>query len=1132
MQPHDPRPLVELKFEDLGGGLNEAGPPDKIADNEFVVFKNARVCLDGISFEKRPGLSQFDSLYSFGGKRVHGSYGMRDPGVLRTIACLEDSIRLKSSGAWSTIFSPTKTIDEMVEICQYKGLTFVGGYEKLIAVLEGQANYAGIEAPPTPPTVTPQAAGTSMKAAEYPQSNQDSVGELRSAAARTLLAQGFEVNQAVNVSKVKLKLRKLGSPSGNLWVEIHSSVSGTSAAKNTSTNIVGQASDNVAASGIGSSFASQDFTFSGTKPPLSLGVTYYLVVYGDFSVSSSAFVLVGLDASSPSYGDGRYWEINGSLAWTGNADVDLVFELYETSSTEGTLESFGTSHTGNYYPLRYGYSLYLLAQSFIVDSAAEVTKVKIPLKKICQEACCGDPPYCPSGQLWVEIHSSKVGTSATKNASTNIVGQASADVDLVNIVGDFDWVEFTFSGTKPTLAAATTYHLVLYGNFTPHWSRHVAWSSQAGYADGEHYVINDSMVWSAGGDGEDHSFEIIGTSSSTTKRAEYALANLDDIKDLRETTSQTILAQEFIPDFGGPVVKVNLWLSKLGSPSGNLWVELHSAQGGTSTTKNASTNIMGQASDNVAASGISAFPAYTQYTFTFSGTKPNILPGTTYYLVLYGDFAVSDSAFVMVAKDKTAPTAPGSCWNINGSLAWTEIAGVDLCYEVYASVGSLVGIYRYCVTFVRTGNYLCESNPSEPSAAKTVTAGQEFALSAIPISSDPQVNARRLYRTYAGGEVLYFLTEIPNNTAPTFTDNIEDIYLGDQVFYDHSRPPAGTTLENWDGKLWVAGVPDYDEFIFSSKTDEPEHFDLGLFLTLREKKASKVIRIKEFNNDLYGFKAGCIWQVSRSGSTEYAADKVIPDVGLGAAASLVEIKGTLMFLSNHFQIEVYSGGNNLLTPRPGDKVARTLKTINKAYAYRSVGSHYSTRNEYRLAIPTGTNQWPDTVIVFDYARNKWAVDTHPEDITAMDVIQAEVNEETLVYGTISGHLWVVNESAVTDAGVAIVMDVRHKLLVNEKWTHFKRTFLDFECPGGSNVTFNLNSNLAGEAAISTALAGSTPSGSDADLRALIHQRIDMNVQGNAFNWRLINGDSAARVRVSGITFYIKQRAIRQTIKAS
>ncbi|GAI83006.1 unnamed protein product, partial [marine sediment metagenome] len=174
----------------------------------------------------------------------------------------------------------------------------------------------------------------------------------------------------------------------------------------------------------------------------------YLVIYRDFDVSTSDYVVVGFDNSGPEYEEGKYWQIDGSLDWGGYASVDLVFEIHGINKEEQTLAEFGPLETGTFYGLRETDADYLLSQSFKLEKTSELTKVKIPLKKISPRV---------GWVLWVEIHSSQVGTSGTKNASTNIMGEASDNVPMDDLSEDFTWIEFVFSGTKPSLAKHETY---------------------------------------------------------------------------------------------------------------------------------------------------------------------------------------------------------------------------------------------------------------------------------------------------------------------------------------------------------------------------------------------------------------------------------------------------------------------------------------------------------------------------------------------------------------------------------------------------------------------------------------------------------------------------------------------------
>ncbi|GAH32861.1 unnamed protein product, partial [marine sediment metagenome] len=100
-----------------------------------------------------------------------------------------------------------------------------------------------------------------------------------------------------------------------------------------------------------------ELTFSGTKPSLDKNETYYLVIYRDFDVSTSDYVEVGFDCSSPEYEEGKYWEIgeiDGSFDWGGYVSVDLVFEIHGINKDEQTL-SFGDPETGSFDMLMYKY---------------------------------------------------------------------------------------------------------------------------------------------------------------------------------------------------------------------------------------------------------------------------------------------------------------------------------------------------------------------------------------------------------------------------------------------------------------------------------------------------------------------------------------------------------------------------------------------------------------------------------------------------------------------------------------------------------------------------------------------------------------------------------------------------------
>ncbi|GAH41985.1 unnamed protein product, partial [marine sediment metagenome] len=245
--------------DDLGGGLNQVAPPNSVPFRECLVCENTRVGEDGKTKEKRPGLTKLDSIYDFVSKKIYGAFGIEESDEVKIAAFLEDDIQLKSGNEWGSIFSPTKKINKSVSVVQDKGLVLVAGYEKIITIKDGQAHYSGVEAPESAPTVGTEGVseGEDKIIKDYPETNQDHCGELGQGVAQTLLAQSFKPTVDCELSKITLKLKKVGTPPTGkfVWAEIHKTRSLTSTAKNDSPGIIGEGTAGLDVSTIKTSFA-------------------------------------------------------------------------------------------------------------------------------------------------------------------------------------------------------------------------------------------------------------------------------------------------------------------------------------------------------------------------------------------------------------------------------------------------------------------------------------------------------------------------------------------------------------------------------------------------------------------------------------------------------------------------------------------------------------------------------------------------------------------------------------------------------------------------------------------------------------------------------------------------------------
>lgn len=153
-----------------------------------------------------------------------------------------------------------------------------------------------------------------------------------------------------------------------------------------------------------------------------------------------------------------------------------------------------------------------------------------------------------------------------------------------------------------------------------------------------------------------------------------------------------------------------------------------------------------------------------------------------------------------------------------------------------------LGIWRYRVTFVT--KYGVESNAGNARSADNRGGAQSYLqvdVSRIPTSSDPQVIARRIYRTVANGSVFLRLATINDNVTTTYTDTTADASLGTlepptsgSLTNDSAPPPKGGIIKEWKKTLFIAGDPENPSLLYFSRDAKPEQFPLVNFFDLEQ----------------------------------------------------------------------------------------------------------------------------------------------------------------------------------------------------------------------------------------------------------------------------------------------------------
>lgn len=144
----------------------------------------------------------------------------------------------------------------------------------------------------------------------------------------------------------------------------------------------------------------------------------------------------------------------------------------------------------------------------------------------------------------------------------------------------------------------------------------------------------------------------------------------------------------------------------------------------------------------------------------------------------------------------------GGATNLTDLRFYQTVSPVPPVATLIAAAGNINdGTHVYRITFVTA---VGETEQSLISNTVSNNAANGQTSVTLPVSSDPSVTSRRLYRTKANDPVIdditlvYLVTNILDNTTAVFTDNRADSTLGTMTY--------GILDNTTGGNLWVNGV--------------------------------------------------------------------------------------------------------------------------------------------------------------------------------------------------------------------------------------------------------------------------------------------------------------------------------------
>ena len=243
----------------------------------------------------------------------------------------------------------------------------------------------------------------------------------------------------------------------------------------------------------------------------------------------------------------------------------------------------------------------------------------------------------------------------------------------------------------------------------------------------------------------------------------------------------------------------------------------------------------------------------------------------------------------------------------NGSQIPYKYNGVEFTrHGVYApttaataatnSAGTLTGDYRYKVTAVNSASVESDVNAS----TDTFTAASEdVLLSAIPtFAVSFGINARRIYRTEAGGSAFKFLVSLGDNTTTTYVDNISDSALGVAAPTDNGVPPNYSAIKYHQGRLFVLD-PANPNYLWYSNLDDPYTFASTNFLKLGDNTSDLARGLGVWQNNIVVFCEKSIFLIYMSSTSDSTWQPIRSQSQYGSSSPkcILDIDSSVLFPS-------------------------------------------------------------------------------------------------------------------------------------------------------------------------------------------------------------------------------------------
>jgi hypothetical protein len=148
----------------------------------------------------------------------------------------------------------------------------------------------------------------------------------------------------------------------------------------------------------------------------------------------------------------------------------------------------------------------------------------------------------------------------------------------------------------------------------------------------------------------------------------------------------------------------------------------------------------------------------------------------------------------------------------------------------FGTTGSFTAGSYYLYVRFRNRDTGEESNPGPGTLITFVAPDDQIATLTIPVSSDSQVNQRRVFMTALGGadgDVAYLVAEINDNTTTVYSTTIDSVSTSSEAMTDYfgqAAAPKGTIIAQFKDYTLVGGSQEFPTRLYFSQPGVPGYW--------------------------------------------------------------------------------------------------------------------------------------------------------------------------------------------------------------------------------------------------------------------------------------------------------------------